>query len=457
MTNKVVASVATAINNIKDGATILIGGFNGVGHPTDLIDAILQKGVRDLTIVGNTIALAGPLVLKNRVKKFICTLPKTKLGTAKINSTVHAANQFRAGGMAIEVIPQATMIERVRAASAGLGGFYTPVGIGTRFADGRETRTIDGIDYLFEMPIHADFAIIYADTADRLGNLVYKGSGRSSSHYMASGAKYTIVQANKIVEPGTIAPEQVHTAGIFVDCVIQSRTEKTLRLPRDTTDDEVGNLIAGRVARDIPTGSVVELGFGLPWYVADHFTKDQQVLVHSEGVLGVERTINDDGPETHWRGADGRVLKMIPGASHFDFVDSFNMIMSGRIDYALLGAFQVDALGNFAGWATDDPDRLPAPGASIEIALKSKNVYILTKHLDRNGNSKILPQCTFPVTATGVVKRIYTDLATLAVTPNGLQVVDIVGNMLHNTLEELTGIKLIPKEQMKETNARTLD
>ena len=450
MINKFVDSTSDAIKHIKDGDTVLVAGFQGVGHPHELLEEIVRKGVKDLTVVANTIILGGPLVLNGCVKKFICTLPKLKTGTkilqvtektkGLLQATDTAKNLYTAGKMQIEIVPQANMIERVRSGGAGIAGFYTSVGADTDYAIGKDFKFINGLKYIYESAIVADVAIVSADVADRFGNCAYKISCRGPSHYMASAARYTVVQADRVVD--TLDTASIHTPGIFVNTVVRTKQPLIIRNKQQQYDAE-SSLIAQRVAQDLPDGSVVELGYGMPWYTVKYLQHNKEILIHSEGMLGRAQLLTDADPDAYWRGADGTMLNMAPGASAFDFVDSFNMITSGRIDYALLGAFQVSVTGDFAGWATDDPDRLPAPGASMELAQYANTVYILMRHLDKNGHSKIVNDCTYPVTARAVVKRIYTDLATLEVTDNGLQVIDIHNGMSHNELQAITGVKLL--------------
>lgn len=447
MINKVVRSAAHAVENIKDGSTICLAGFYGLGMPTDIIQAILEKGVKDLTIVAGSTVHAGELVTHNRVKKFIVTLPKSRIGTHITAAVAQATLQYQNGEVEIEIVPQATLIERVRASAAGVEAFYTTVGVGTELCAGKEVREIDGKTCVLEHPIKPDVAIARGDIADRWGNVCYQGF-YGFAHDILMAANFSIVQADNIVPLGKLQPNQIRTPGIFVDCVVPSKvsSQHGPRVKHDSTDQKMGDAIGRRIANDIPDASVVELGFGLPWLCLNHLQQDKEIMIHSEGILGVGAEVDDQDADSYWRGADGRTISLKPGASTCSFGDSFNMISSGRIDYALLGAFQVGANGDFAGWKSLDPDRLPAVGASMELAQKSKNLWIVMKHLDNQGRSKILPECTYPVTAKSVVKRIYTDLATLEVTTQGLRVLDIVGAMSHNELEKLTGVKLLEKE-----------
>lgn len=448
MINKIVPTVAEAIERIKDGDTIFVTGFYGTNIPFELLQGIVRKGVKDLTFVGASQNLVRHLILNNRIKKVIVTLPKARIGENVHKSTVHSVNLYKEGNLEVEIVPQATLIERIKAAASGVGAFYTTTGVGTELTAGKETKIINGVEHVLEYPIHADIAICRANIADRWGNLHFTGY-RHTTHEMISAAKWSIIQADKIVELGEIKHNEIHTPGVFVDCVVQSyepnkQTVGTqVRGMRDPVEDKLGFAIGERLSNDIPNGSIVELGFGLPWYTLNFLQRGKETIVHSEGIIGIDRELDINEPDELWRSADGRVLKMLPGGCSMTFTDSFNVVMQGKVDYCLLGTFQVDVKGNFAGWRTNSDDRMPAVGASMELAERSKNVWIVTKHLDKDGKSKIMKECTYPLTATGKVKRIYTDLATFEVTANGLRVLGIHNGMSHEEMETLTGVPLL--------------
>ena len=217
MITKIVASTAAAVAGIHDGATVMIGGFGTAGMPSELIDALILEGARHLTIVNNNagngdIGLAALLRTK-RVRKIICSFPR------QTDSHVFDA-LFRAGEIELELVPQGNLAERIRAAGAGIGAFYTPTGYGTLLAEGKETREINGRHYVLEHPIHADFALIKADRGDRWGNLVYRKTARNFGPIMASAAKCTIAQVREIVELGSLDPENIVTPGIFVQRIV---------------------------------------------------------------------------------------------------------------------------------------------------------------------------------------------------------------------------------------------
>jgi 3-oxoadipate CoA-transferase alpha subunit len=216
--NKIVASLEEAVADVHDGATVMIGGFGNAGMPSALIDALIAQGARDLTIVNNNAGngdtgLAALLKAK-QVRKIICSFPR--------QSDSHVFDAlYRAGEIELELTPQGNLAERIRAAGAGIGGFFTPTGYGTLLAEGKETRLIDGRHYVLEAPIHADFALIKALRGDRWGNLVYRKTARNFGPVMATAAKCTIAQVSEIVELGELDPEAIVTPGIFVQRVVK--------------------------------------------------------------------------------------------------------------------------------------------------------------------------------------------------------------------------------------------
>ena len=218
MLDKRVPSLSAAIAGIKDGAVVLIGGFGASGIPVELIDALIDHGAKNLTIVTNN-AGAGhtdiaKLLATGNVRKIVCSYPRSA-------GSVVFEELYAAGKIKLELVPQGTLSERMRAAGAGIGGFFTPTGAGTLLAEGKETRMIDGKEHVFEKPLKGDVALIKADTADRWGNLTFRFAARNFAPTMAMAADLTIVQARQIVDLGDIPPEQVMTPGIFVDRIVE--------------------------------------------------------------------------------------------------------------------------------------------------------------------------------------------------------------------------------------------
>lgn len=217
MIDKQVATPADAVAGIADGATVMIGGFGRAGQPVELIDALIAGGATDLTIVNNNagngdVGLAA-LLAAGRVRKVVCSFPRQS------DSWVFD-RLYRSGRVELELVPQGNLAERIRAAGAGIGGFYTPTGVGTELAAGKEERTIDGRTYLLEYPLPADAALLSAWRADRWGNLVYRETARNFGPVMAAAATLTVVQVDEVVPLGSLDPEAVATAGLFVDRVV---------------------------------------------------------------------------------------------------------------------------------------------------------------------------------------------------------------------------------------------
>jgi 3-oxoadipate CoA-transferase, alpha subunit len=218
MIDKVVASVDEAVSAVRDGDVVLVGGFGNGGVPMRLVEALARLGRRDLTLVSNNcgtgeVGLA--LLFKNRLVRRACASFPAQAGNH------HFVAAYEAGECELELVPQGTLAERLRAAAAGLGGFYTPTGAGTELAAGKETREIDGRTYVFERPLRGDVALVTAQLGDRFGNLRHRRSSRNFNPVMAMAARLTIAQVERVVEPGEIDPDDVHTPGIFVDRVVE--------------------------------------------------------------------------------------------------------------------------------------------------------------------------------------------------------------------------------------------
>jgi 3-oxoadipate CoA-transferase alpha subunit len=224
MIDKIVPSVEAALAGVPDGATVMIGGFGGAGQPGELIDALIAQGAKDLTIVNNNAGNGetglAALLKAGRVRKIICSFPR------QVDSQVFDG-LYRAGRIELELVPQGNLAERIRAAGAGIGGFFTPTAFGTDLAKGKETREIGGRMYVLESPIHADVALIKAERGDRWGNLVYRKTARNFGPVMAMAAKLTVASVHEIVPLGGLDPEAIVTPGIFV--------QRVVKVPRSAT------------------------------------------------------------------------------------------------------------------------------------------------------------------------------------------------------------------------------
>lgn len=224
MINKIAASVAEALAGVKDGSTVMIGGFGTAGIPLELIDGLIAQGAKDLTVVNNNAGNGdtglAALLATGRVRKIICSFPR------QADSFVFDG-LYRSGKLELELVPQGNLSERIRAAGAGIGGFFTPTGYGTELAKGKETRVIDGKGYVLESPIHGDVALVKAERGDRWGNLTYRKTARNFGPSMAMACKQTIASVHEIVELGALDPEAVVTPAIYVSRIV--------KIPRQAT------------------------------------------------------------------------------------------------------------------------------------------------------------------------------------------------------------------------------
>lgn len=219
MIDKTVASAMEAIADLRDGAAIMISGFGDAGAPAELIQAVVEHGASNLTVISNNagsgeIGIAA-LMKAGRVRKVICSFPR-------MAASHHFEQRYRSGELELELVPQGNLAARIQAAGSGLGAIYTPTGFGTLLAEGKESRTIDGRDYVLEYPIHADFALVKAECGDRWGNLVYRKAARNFGPIMAMAARCTVAQVSRMVPLGDIDPETVVTPGIFVKRIVQT-------------------------------------------------------------------------------------------------------------------------------------------------------------------------------------------------------------------------------------------
>ena len=223
MINKVVASADAAVSDVRDGATLVVGGFGLCGIPENLIAALVRRGVKGLTAVSNNCGVddwgLGLLLRTRQIRKMV---------SSYVGENAEFERQFLSGELEVELVPQGTLAERMRAGGAGIPAFYTPTGVGTLVAEGKETRNIDGRDYLLERGIVGDFSLVAAWKGDRLGNLVYRKAARNFNPMAATAGRVSVAEVEELVEPGELAPEHIHTPGIFVNRVVVAPREKRI-------------------------------------------------------------------------------------------------------------------------------------------------------------------------------------------------------------------------------------
>ena len=428
-------SARDAALKVNSGDVLVVGGFGMTGTPIHLLDAIAETDVRDLTMITNNIGepgLGGGQMLRNgQISKAIGSY---------FTSNREAVEAYQTGRIEIELLPQGSMAEAIRAGGAGIGGFYTPTSAGTPLAEGRDTRIIDGIEYVFQPALTADVALIRAWQADTAGNLVYRRTENNFNQAAATAGKLVIAEAESVVPVGKLDPEKIHTPGCFVDYLVEAHT----------TLEELGSSasVAGSLKKVSPArmtmaraaleelnpGDVVNLGIGIPTLVADLITPETGIIIHTEnGMLGV-------GPEPESGGAmdypvnAGKIpVTALPGSSYFDSASSFAMIRGGHVDVAIIGGLQVDEGANLANWAIPGKPLLGVGGA-MDLASGVRKLIVTMMHTSRDGAAKIVPECALPLTAVGTVSVIVTELAKFRFVDGKLTLVDVMPGA---TLDEI--------------------
>ena len=368
----------------------------------------------------------------------------------------------------LELGPQGTLIERVRAGGSGLAGFYTPAGVGTAVAAGKEERDFDGKRYLFERAITADFALLQAYQADEVGNLTYRRGMRNFGPAFAMAAKTTIAEVKEIVAVGSLDPEAVVTPGIFVDRVVQTTMQFDMGVLRQILlavgrvnnmegravreGGPVGlpaDLMAMKAALLLREGEYVNLGLGLPTQVSN-FIAGRGITLHSEnGILGFGPFPAEGEEDLDLYNASGQFVTAVPETSYFDSTVSFAMPRTGRVSTTILGAFEVAQNGDLANWATRDGIS-GGIGGAMDIAAGGARVIALCYHCERGGASKLVRKLTNPATALRCVKSVVTDLAWIDVDADGFLLRELAPGLSVDDVKAATAAPLRVASNVRE-------
>lgn len=428
MLNKVVADAQVAVADIPSGAILMVGGFGLCGIPENCLGELVNKEIHSLTCISNNAGVddfgIGMLLQRRQVKKMI---------SSYVGENKEFERQLLAGELEVELIPQGTLAERIRAGGAGIPAFFTPAGVGTEVAIGKEMREFGGKQYLMEMGLRADYALVKAWKGDTEGNLMFRGTARNFNPLMAAAAQVCIAEVEELVPAGTLDPNEIHTPGIYVHRIfqgksyekrIEQRTISQAAVPTEPTRPVSGkgldkHQIAQRIAQEIRDGDYVNLGIGIPTLVANYIPKDIRVVLQSEnGLLGIGPFPTAEHVDPDLINAGKQTISLLPGSSIFNSAESFAMIRGEHVDLTILGAMEVSENGDIANWKI--PNKMvKGMGGAMDLVASAKNIIVAMQHVSKEGQSKLLASCKLPLTGLACVKKIVTELAVIEVLPAG--------------------------------------
>jgi 3-oxoacid CoA-transferase len=462
MINKVVSNADVAVADIADGMTLMLGGFGLCGIPENCISALLRTGVKKLTCISNNAGVDDfgiGLMLKTRqVKKMI---------SSYVGENQEFERQLLSGELEVELLPQGTLAERIRAGGAGIPAFFTPAGVGTEVAEGKEIREFNGKKYLLESWLKADFAIVKAWKGDTSGNLMFRGTARNFSPMMASAGKITIAEVEELVPLGTLDPNDIHVPGIYVQRIFEGKDyekrieQRTVSLGnsndlKSNTFFEIGKGltkfgIAKRISAELYDNIYVNLGIGIPTLVANYIPESINVVLQSEnGLLGIGPFPTEENVDADLINAGKQTVTMQAGSSLFSSSESFAMIRGEHVDLTILGAMEVSENGDIANWKI--PGKMvKGMGGAMDLVASAKNIIVAMQHVSKDGKSKLLKSCSLPITGINCVKKIVTELAVLEVLPEGgFKLIETAPGVSVEDVQKATDGKLIVEGNIPE-------
>jgi len=463
--NKIVDSADEAVADIKDGSFLCVGGFGLCGIPENLLAAIVKKGPKNLTAVSNNAGVddfgLGLLLQTRQLKRMIASY---------VGENKTFEKQYLSGELEVELTPQGTLAEKLRAGGAGIPAFFTPTGAGTLVQEGgnvikykegtkdveisskpRELREFNGKNYVMEESIFGDYALVKAWRADTMGNLQWRGTARNFNPDVAKAAKICIAEVEEIVPAGEISPEDIHLPGIYVQRLVKSphfekRIEKvTLAGSGGAKVNAARELIVKRAAMDLADGMYVNLGIGMPTMIPNYLPEGVRVELQSEnGLLGIGPYPTEDQVDAEVINAGKETITYIPGSSLFSSSESFAMIRGGHVDITVLGAMEVAANGDLANWII--PGKMvKGMGGAMDLVAADSKVLVVMEHSAKGGKHKLKEKCALPLTGRRVVDRVITEMGVFDFVTTGPEapptLIEIAPNVTLDQVKEATGFE----------------
>lgn len=424
-----------------DNMTVAAGGFGLCGIPENLITALRDSGAKELTVVSNNAGVdefgLGLLLQTRQIKKMI---------SSYVGENAIFEQQFLSGELELELTPQGTLAEKLRAGGAGIPAFFTRTGVGTVLTENKPIQTFNNKEYVQEESITTDLALIKAWKADKAGNLIFRYTANNFNAACAKAGHITIVEVEKLVEIGELDPHQIHLPGNYIDrIVVCDNFEKPIEqrtLAREMTLDGFSptrEWQAKRISQEFKNGMYANLGIGMPTLVANYIPADITVTLHAEnGLLGIGPFPKEGKEDADLINAGKQTITWLPGSAFFDSSESFAMVRGGHIDLSVLGAMQVSQYGDLANWMIPGA-MVKGPGGAMDLVSGVKKIIIMMDHCAKDGSSKLMQECSLPLTGKNVVDMIVTDLAVFVVDPEqGLTLTELAPGSSLELIKEKT-------------------